>query len=161
MTCAAWLSFPITDSSVSVLTFVAANDSFMSFFQAVFFSSGRDAIRDWVLMSQPRHVFFSASCPSPSSFLNESVSSHFRGSDGCSGQNSVWMTKKATLFARSIQCLSSTVMVMMSSMKPSIDASMALISTDKGSTVARWLADCCLSYCGSEDRSDDLRSSVS
>ena len=32
-------------------------------------------------------------------------------------------------------------MVMMSSMKPSIDAQMAVISTAKGSIVARWLVD--------------------
>ena len=31
------------------------------------------------------------------------------------------MTNRAAIFARSIQCLSSTVMVMMSSMKPSMD----------------------------------------
>ena len=39
------------------------------------------------------------------------------------------MTNRAALFARSIQCLSSTVIVMISSMKPSIDASVAMIYT--------------------------------
>ena len=58
ITCAVWLSFPINDSSVSVLIFVEANASFMSFFQAVCFSSGRDTLRYLVVMSQPRHVFF-------------------------------------------------------------------------------------------------------
>ena len=33
-------------------------------------------------MSQPRHVFCSASCPSSASFLNESVLYSFRGSNG-------------------------------------------------------------------------------
>ena len=89
MTCAVWLIFPINDSSVSVLIFVQDNASFMSFVQSICFSSYRYTLRYWVLMSQPRHVFCSASCPSPASFLNESGSSRFRGSDGCSGQNIV------------------------------------------------------------------------
>ena len=133
----------------------------MSFVQAVCFSSGRDTLRELVFMSQPRRVIFSASCPSPASFLKESGSSHFRGSDGCSGRNSAWMTNRAARFARSIQCSSFTVMVMMSSMKPSIDASVALISTAKGYDVARWLADCCFSSCGSKDWCGKFRSSVS
>ena len=112
-------------------------------------------------MSQPRHVFCSASFPYPASFLNESGSSRFRGSDGCSGQNSVWMTNRAALFARFIQWSSWTVMVMMSSMKPSIDASVAVISTAKGSAFARWLADCCFSSGGSKDMCGELRSFVS
>ena len=161
MTCAAWLSFPINNSRVSVLIFVEANDSLMSFVQAVGFSSVRDNLRDWVLMSQTRHLFCSASCPSPASFLNDSGSSHFRGSDGCSGWNSVWMTNRAALFAQSIQWSSSTVMVMMSSMKPSIDASVAMISTAKGSTFAIWLADCCFSSGYSRDLCGELRSFVS
>ena len=45
MTCAAWSSFPINDSRVSVLIFVEANASFMSFVQAVCLSSGRDTLR--------------------------------------------------------------------------------------------------------------------
>ena len=84
MTCAACLIFPINDSRVSVLIFVEANASLISFVQAVCFYSGRDTLRDLVLISQPRHVFCSASCPSPASFLNASGSSRFRGSDGCS-----------------------------------------------------------------------------
>ena len=56
-------------------------------------------------------------------------------------RKSVWMTNRAALFARSIQCLSLTVMVMMSSMNPSIDASVDVMSTDKGSAVVRWLAE--------------------
>ena len=112
-------------------------------------------------MYKPRHIFCLDSCPSPTSFLKESGLSHFRCSDGCSGRNSLWMTNRATLFARSIQCLSSTVMLMMSSMKPSIDASVAVISTAKGSAVTRWLADCCFYSCGSKDRCGEFRSSVS
>ena len=45
MTCAVWLSFTINDSRLSVLIFVEANASFMSFIQAVCFSSGRDTLR--------------------------------------------------------------------------------------------------------------------
>ena len=94
-------------------------------------------------MSHPRHILCSASCPSPASFLKESESSRFRGSDGCSGWNSVWMTKRAALFAQSIQCSSLTVLVMMSSMNPSIDASVDVISAAKASVVAKWLAEFC------------------
>ena len=55
-------------------------------------------------------------CPPlpPESFLRESGSSHFRGSDAFSGPKSVKLTNKTALFALSIQYLSSTVMVMMS-----------------------------------------------
>ena len=79
--------------------------------------------------------------PPPTSFLKESGLSCFRGSDGCSGRNSVWMTNRAAIFARSIQCSSSTVMVMMLSMNPSIDASVAVMSTAKGYTVVIWISD--------------------
>ena len=142
------------------LNFLGANASFMSFVRAVCFSSVRDTLRYWVLISQPRHVFCSASFPSPASFLNESGSSHFRGSDCCSGRNSVWMTNRAALLARSIQWSSSTVMVMMSLMKPSIDASVAMISATKGSAFARCLADWCFSSGGSKDLCGKLRSFV-
>ena len=86
----------------------------MSVVQAVCFLSCRNSLREWVFMSHPRHVLCSASCPSPASFLKEIGSSSFRGSDGCSGRKSVWMTDRAALFAQSIKCLTSTVMVMMS-----------------------------------------------
>ena len=65
---------------------------------------------------------------------------------------SVWMNNKTALFAQSIQCLSLTIMVMMSSMKPSIDVSLTVISTAKGSAISRWLADCCFYSCGIKDR---------
>ena len=71
------------------------------------------------------------------------------------------MTNRSARFARSIQCLSSTVMVMLSLMNPSIDASVDLMSTDNGSAVARWLSDCCLFSCGSKDQCGKFRSSVS
>ena len=103
MTCASLLRFPINYSNVSVLIFVEANSFFMSFVQAVCFSSGRDTLREWVFMYQPRHVLCSASCPSPVSFLKESGSSCFRFSDGCSGWDSVWMTNRVALFALSKQ----------------------------------------------------------
>ena len=112
-------------------------------------------------MSQPRHVFCSEIFPSADSFLNESGSSCFRGSDECSGWNSVFMTNRAVLFARSIQCLSSTVMVMVSLINSFIDNSVAVISTAKGSDVVIWLADCCCSSGGSMYRCGELISSVS
>ena len=133
----------------------------MSFFQAVCFSSGRNTLREWVLICRPRHVFFSDIFTSPASFLKESGSSHFSGSDGCGVRNSVYMTNRAALFAWSIQCSSSTVMVMVSLMKPSIDASVDVIYTAKGYVFSRWLADCCFSSCGSKDPCGGFRSSVS
>ena len=150
ITWAAWLSFPINDSSLYVLVFVEANASFISVVQVVCFYSGINTLREWVFMSHPRHVLCSASCPSPASFLKESGLSHFRGYDGCIGRNSVWMTNRAALFVRSIQCSSSTLMVIMLSMNPSIDASVAVISTDKGSAVVRWLAGFYFSSYGSK-----------
>ena len=95
-------------------------------------------------MSNPRDVFCSANCPSPVSSLKDSGSSRFIGSDGCSGWKSVWTTNRAALFAQSIQCSSSTVMVMMSLIIPYIDASVAVMSTDEVSDVEIWLVDCFL-----------------
>ena len=46
-------------------------------------------------------------------------------------------------------------------MKPSIDASVAMISTAKGSDFSRWLADWYLSSGGSKDLCGELRSFVS
>ena len=71
------------------------------------------------------------------------------------------MTNRAALFARSIQWLSSTVMVMISSMKPSIDASVAVIYTAKGSDFARLLAYSCFSSVGIKYLCGELRSFVS
>ena len=112
-------------------------------------------------MCHHRDVLCSASSSSPISFFKDSGSSRFRGSDGCSGRKSVLMTNRATLFARSIQCLSSTVTEMMSLMNPFIDASMAMMSTAKGYDVAIWLVDCCFSYCGIKDHCGKFSSSVS
>ena len=83
-------------------------------------------------MFHPRYDFCLDSCPFPASFLKESGLSVFRGYDGYSGRNSVWMTNKAAVFARSTHCLSLTVFVMMLLMKPYIDASDDVISTAKG-----------------------------
>ena len=71
------------------------------------------------------------------------------------------MTNRAALFARYVQCLSSTIMVMMSLMNPSIDISVTVMSTAKGYDVVIWLSDCCLSSCGSKDRCGNFISSVS
>ena len=83
-------------------------------------------------MYHPKHVLCSASFPSLTRFLREIGLSCLRGFDVCSGLNSVRMTNRATLFARSIQFPSSTVMAMLLLMKPSIDASVALMSNDRG-----------------------------
>ena len=107
------------------------------------------------------HVLCSASFPYPASLLKESGSSRFRGYDGCSGRNSVWMTNRAALFARSIQFSSLTVMVVMSPMNPSVDASMAVLSTSRGSAFARWFSDLCLYSFESKDIYGEFRSSVS
>ena len=69
MTCTAWSSFPINDSSVSVLIFVESNASFMSLVQAICFYFGRNTLIVWVFMSHPRHVLCLASCTYLSSFL--------------------------------------------------------------------------------------------
>ena len=111
-------------------------------------------------MSHPMHVLYSASFPSPKSFLRESRFSSLRGSDGCSGWNSVWMTNIDAPFFHSIQCSSSTVMVMMSSMKPSIDASAAVMYTARGYSFDIWLSECCLSFFGSEYMCGELRLSA-
>ena len=52
-------------------------------------------------------------------------------------------------------------MVMMSSMNPYIDASVAVMYTANGSDFARYLADSCLFSCSSKDRCGEFRSSVS
>ena len=67
------------------------------------------------------------------------------------------MTNRDAIFALSIQCSSSTVMVMMLSIIPSIDASMDVISTDRRSAFVRWLVECCLSSGGSKDMCDEFR----
>ena len=161
MTCDAWFSFQINNYSVSVLIFVEANDSFMSLVQTVCYCFGRNNLREWAFMYHPRHVLCSTSLPSPTIFLKDIGSSRFMGSDVYSGRKSVWMTNRSALFARSIQCSSSTVMVMMSSMNLSIYASVAVMYTDKGSAVARWLVECCFSSWGSRYRCGEFRSSMS
>ena len=108
-------------------------------------------------MSHPMNILCSASCPPTASLLSESGSSRFRDLDGCSGRNSVWMTNRAALFARSIQCSSSTVMVMMSLINPCIDDYLDVMYTAKGSAVARWLVNCGFSSCGSKDWCDEFR----
>ena len=99
--------------------------------------------------------------PPPASFLNDIGSYHLRGSDGCSGWKSVWITNKASLFAQYIQFLSSTIIVIMSSMNPCIDASVSVMSTDKGSSVAIWIVECCLTSCVSKYMCGEFRSYVS
>ena len=112
-------------------------------------------------MSHPRIFFCSASCTSPASFLKDSVSSLFRSYYSCSGWKSVWMTNRAALSARSIQCSSSTVIVMILLRNPSIDASVDVMYTAKGCAVARCLAYFCFPPCGSKDWCGEFRSYVS
>ena len=61
------------------------------------------------------------------------------------------MTNRAEIFARSIQCLSLTFMMMMSLMNTSIDSSVAAMSTAKGVAIEIWISDCFVSSCGSKD----------
>ena len=69
MKCAAWLIFQINNSSVSILIFVEVNASFMSVVQAVCLYVGSNTIIEWVFMSHPRNILWSASCTSPASLL--------------------------------------------------------------------------------------------
>ena len=71
------------------------------------------------------------------------------------------MTNRAALFSQSIQCLSSTAMVTISLMNPSIDVYVAVMSNAKGSAIARWRVDLCFYSCVSKDRCGNFRSSVS
>ena len=71
------------------------------------------------------------------------------------------MTNRASLFAQYIQSYSSTIMVMMFSMNPSIDAFVAVMSNSKVYAVAIWLADFFFSYCVSKYRCGKFRSYVS
>ena len=52
-------------------------------------------------------------------------------------------------------------MVMIFSMNPSVDASIAMMITSGGSAFARWFYDCCLSSFESKDLCDEFISSVS
>ena len=52
------------------------------------FSFGRNTLREWVCMSDPRHVLCLDIFPSPEMFLRESGLSRLRVSDGHSGRNS-------------------------------------------------------------------------
>ena len=71
------------------------------------------------------------------------------------------MNNRAALFTCSIQCLSSTVMVTIFSMNPSIDASVSVISTARGSDFARCFDNCSFSSFGSKVLCDKLRLSIS
>ena len=70
------------------------------------------------------------------------------------------MTNRVAPFVRSIKCLLSTVMVMMSSMNTYIDASVDVIYTAKWSAVSRLIYGCCFSSCGSKDWCGEFISSV-
>ena len=84
-------------------------------------------------MPQPRHVLNLESRPSPDSMQSEWGSSCFIGSEDYMSLNIMWTTNKAAFFVRSNQLGSWMVMVMMSSMNPSIEASFALMSTSSWS----------------------------
>ena len=129
--------FPINNSSVSVFIFVEANVLCISVAQDVYLSFISNNLRKWVCMSHPRHFLCLASFPSPTSFLRKSASSRLRGSVGCSDHNSVQMINISVIFTRYIQCLSLTVMVMVSLVNPPIDTSVAAMSTAKGSIFAK------------------------
>ena len=97
-----------------------------------------------MFVSHPRQVLRSSSPPTPASFLRDSGSSCFSGSDAFSGWNIVLMTNRAAIFARSTQCLSSTVVVVIFLMKPSIDASLAVMYTSRGYVFAKLSSEWCL-----------------
>ena len=137
MKCAARLSLSINDSSVSLIIFVEANMSLILLNQAVCFYFGINTLKAWVFMSHPRQVLSLTIFLSPASFLREGGSSNPSGSYACSGPNSVHTTNKAALFACSIQYLSCTVMIIMLSMNPSIDASLDLMFTARESAFSR------------------------
>ena len=109
----------------------------------------------------PQAFFCSDNFPSLTSFLKESGPSRFSVCDGCSGWNSAWITNRAALFTRYIQCFSSDGMVMMSTMNPSIDASMTVISTARGSACTIWFVNCCLSSFVSKYMCSEFRSYIS
>ena len=71
------------------------------------------------------------------------------------------MTNKAAFFAQYIQYSSSNVVLMISLINQYVDASVDEISTAKGSDVAIWLADFCLSSFESNNQCGELRLSVS
>ena len=121
----AWLSLTMSYSSLSVFIFVQARDALMPCTQAVSLSCGMNTRTEPVWMSQPRHVLRLASWTSPTSLRSERGSYHFRGFLGCQGLNMVWMINKAAFSAHSTQCGLPMVMVMMSSMNTSIEASFA------------------------------------
>ena len=117
------------DYKPSIFIFVEARDDFMSCTQDVSFSLGRNNLRERVWMSQPRHVLCLSSWNSPASMRSERGSSRFISSKYCSGLNMVWMTNKAKVLVCYTKFESSMVMVMMSSMNPSIQAYFDLMST--------------------------------
>ena len=108
-------------------------------------------------MSHPRQVLRSSIFPSPAIFLRDSGLSRFSGSDNCSGQNSVWMTSKKSLFVNYIQYLLSTVMEIMSLMNTSIDDYLDSMFTSRASDFARWLSDWSLSSSRSRFLFGELR----
>ena len=114
-----------------------------------------------MFVSHPIHVLCLSSFPSSSSLLKDSVSSRLKGYDCCSGRNIVWITNRAALFTRSIQCSSLSIMVMMLSMNPYTDASVAVMSTANGSAISRWLSDWYFSSCGRKYRCGKFRSYLS
>ena len=85
-------------------------------------------------MSQPIQVLRSSSRTSTVSLRSEKGLYIFRGSLECSSLNMVCMTNKAAFLARSTQHGSEMVMVIMSLMNPSIEASFDSI------LIARWYA---------------------
>ena len=80
-------------------------------------------------MSHPIQTLGLSSGTSPESFHSERVSYCFVGLWVCSGLNMVWMTNMALFLTRSTQHGSSRVMVMISFMNPSIEASFDSIFT--------------------------------
>ena len=115
------LSLPMRDSSFSIFTFVKARDTLMLCTQAFSFYCSRNTRRYWVWMSYPRQVLRLERWPSHTSLLSERGLSRFRGLSDFRGLNMARMINKTAFLEWSIQRGLSMVMVMMSSMNPSIE----------------------------------------
>ena len=134
----AWFRFIMRDYRLYVFTFVKDRDSLMLCIQAVSFSRGRNTRRKRVWMFHPRQVLCLIRWPSPASLRSERRLYRFRGLSDFRGLNMVWMINKSAFLAISTQYWSSIVMVMISWMNPSIEASFDSIFITIWSDLTSW-----------------------
>ena len=119
----------ISDSILSVVEFVDSRISSMSFTHDVSLSFVNKNYIILIYVSQTRHVFSSFRNPPPHKVFRVKGLSLVRGSKAWSIQNMVWMNRKTGFLDFSIHVWPSMVSVIISSTNPSIDFSMASIST--------------------------------